>query len=158
MEGMFPLGTGIGRVRAIIGILRQHKGRMSMSELATESEEDIDDLLPLIDACKLLGLTTIKKSALQLTDKGEKLTFSNFSKTMKDSLVSVEPFKSTIMILGDGEVQTKDLFTMLRAKGIVLHEDETVNDQMLKKLLIRWGVRSKLIVYNVENDTWRTHR
>ena len=73
MEGMFPLGTGVSRVRAIIGMLKQRGGSMSMSELAEESEEDIDDLLPLIDACKLLGLATIRKSTLQLTDKGRKL-------------------------------------------------------------------------------------
>ena len=158
MEGMFPLGTGVSRVRAIIGMLKQRGGSMSMSELAEESEEDIDDLLPLIDACKLLGLATIRKSTLQLTDKGRKLTFSNFSKTIKDSLPALEPFKSTILILGDAEVPTKDLFTTLKSRGIVLHEDEAANDQMLKKLLIRWGVRSKLLTYDAENDAWRTHR
>jgi NitT/TauT family transport system ATP-binding protein len=158
MEGMFPLGTGISRVRAIISIVKERGGHAGMSDLAEESEEDIDDLLPLIEACKLLGLVTVNKSELKLTRKGNALAFSNFSKTIREGLASTEPFKSVLLIVGDGKVSTADLLSTLRSKGISLHEDEIVNSQQMKKLLLRWGVRSKLLAYDIENDSWCAKR
>jgi len=154
MEGLFPSGTGISRVRGIVSLIKQHKGRMEMSDLAEESEEDIDDLLPLIEACKLLKFVTVDDSVLKLTEKGSKLTFSNFSKSIKEGLESVEPFKSTVKILDERQITSADLFSRLKSRGIMVHGDEATNDIMLKRLLIRWGVRAKLIEYNSHADTW----
>jgi NitT/TauT family transport system ATP-binding protein len=155
MEGLFPLNTGISRVRGIINLVKQNKGRIEMSELAEESEEDIDDLLPLIEACKMLKFVTVDDSELKLTEKGARLTFSNFSKAIRESLVDVEPFKSTVRILDGKELQTDSLFSTLKSKGIILHGDDVTNDILMKKLLMRWGVRSKLIGYDSENDAWK---
>ena len=155
MEDLFPLGTGIGRVRGIINIIKRNKGRMEMSRLAEESEEHIDDLLPLIEACKLLGFVRIDESEVTLTETGSKLTFSNFSKSIHDGLSYVEPFKSALKVIGGSEVTTQDLFSTLRDRGIILHGDIATNDMLLKKLFIRWGVRGKLMSYDPETDSWR---
>ncbi len=154
MGEIFPEGCGISRVRGIVSILKQHKGRMELSELAEESEEDIDDLLPLIKACRLLGFATVDESEVILTEKGSKLTFSNVSKSIREGLEKVDPFRSTLEILGSGEMNTEDLFNALKSSGVVLHDDPVTNDVILKKLLIRWGVRSKLLNYNQESDLW----
>jgi len=154
MESVFPLGPGISRVRGIVSIIKQNNGRIEISKLAEESEEDIDDLLPLIEACKLLGFAAVDESEVKLTDKGSKLTFSNFSKLINEGLVEVEPFKSTIKIIDNRKVNSQELFKTLRSRGILLHGEEATNDILLKKLLIRWGVRSKLINYDQESDLW----
>ncbi len=154
MDGLFPLGPGISRVRGIVSIIKQNKGRIEISKLAEEAEEDIDDLLPLIEACKLLGFAVVDESEVKLTDKGAKLTFSNFSKLINESLTDVEPFKSTIKIIDSRGINSPELFGTLRSRGIVLHGEDAMNDILLKKLLIRWGVRSKLINYDQESDTW----
>ncbi|MHB1829878.1 MAG: AAA-associated domain-containing protein [Candidatus Micrarchaeaceae archaeon] len=155
MDSLFPLNTGISRVRGIISLVKQSKGRIEMSELAEESEEDIDDLLPLIEACKLLGFVTVDESELRLTEKGAQLTFSNFSRSIKAGLVNVEPFKSTIKILDDKEIPSPELFSKLKSRSIIVHGEEWTNEALLKKLLIRWGVRAGLLRYNPDNDTWR---
>ncbi len=151
---MFPLGTGISRVRGIVNIVKQNNGHIEISKLAEEAEEDIDDLLPLIEAVKLLGFATVHESEIRITEKGSKLTISNFSKFINESLVSVEPFKSTIRIIDDREVGTQELFGTLRSKGIILHGEDATNDMLLKKLLMRWGVRAKLISYDPHTDLW----
>ncbi len=158
MDGVFPTGTGISRVRAIINILKQNKGHIGMTELAEESEEDVDDLLPQIEACKLLGLLVVDDSELRLTDRGEKLTFSNFSKFIRESLASIEPFKSAIKIISENEVQSADLFSGLRSRGIIIHGNDATNDMLLKRLFLRWGVRSKLFAYNSDTDAWSVHK
>ncbi len=50
MNGLFPPGPGISRVRGIVNIIKQNKGKIEISKLAEEAEEDIDDLLPQIEA------------------------------------------------------------------------------------------------------------
>ena len=140
MEDLFPLGTGIGRVRGIINIMKQHKGRIGMSELAEEAEEHVDDLLPLIEACKLLGLVLIDDSELRLTEAGSKVTFSNFSKTIHEKLSKVEPFKSALKIMGDGEVTTKELFETLRDRGIMVRDCS--NFKGLDETFIRVAVKA----------------
>ena len=91
---------------------------------------------------------------MRLTEKGAKLTFSNFSKSIKDGLDDVEPFKSMLKIVNERQITSAELFSKLRSRGIVFHGDEAANDIMLKRLLIRWGVRSKLIAYDPQNDVW----
>lgn len=154
MDDLFPIGTGIGRVRGIINIVKQHKGHIEMSKLAEEAEEHIDDLLPLIEACKLLGFVVIDDSEIKLTKPGLKLSFSNFSKSIHDQLSNVEPFKSALKVIDDGAVSTPELFMTLRNRGIIIHGDDATNDMMLKKLFIRWGVRGKLMSYDPETDSW----
>ncbi len=132
MEGMFPLGPGISRVRGIVSIVKLHNGRMEISKLAEEAEEDIDDLLPLIEACKLLGFAAVDESEVKLTEKGSKLTFSNFSKLISESLADVEPFKSTVRIIDSRKVNSPELFGTLKSRGIVLHGEAMTNDILLK--------------------------
>ncbi len=154
MGDLFPMGTGIGRVRGIVNIMKQHKGHMEMSKLAEEAEEHIDDLLPLIEACKLLGFVVVDESELKLTESGSKLTVSNFSKTIHDRLLDVEPFKSALKIINEGEISSQELFSDLKRRGIMVHGDDTTNSLMLMKLFTRWGVRGKIMSYNPKTDSW----
>jgi NitT/TauT family transport system ATP-binding protein len=155
MEGLFPIGPGMSRVRGIVSIVKQNKkGRIEISKLAEESEEDIDDLLPLIEACKVLGFIEVVESEVKLTKKGAKLTPTNFAKLISEGLEEVEPFKSTVKIIDSKQVTSVELFETLRSRGIRLHGEDAMNNALLKKLLIRWGVRSKLISYDQELDLW----
>lgn len=154
MGNLLPLGTGIGRIRGIVIVLKQHRGSMLLSELAEEVGENIDELFPLIDACKLLGFATIDESKIKLTAFGAKMTINNSYKMIRTGLNKIEPFKTTIRIIGNQEITTEDLFKEIESKGIKLHGEKETNDMMLKKLLLRWGVRSKLLSYDVDKDTW----
>ena len=153
MEGLFPLGTGISRVRGIIGIVKQHKGRIGMSKLAEESEEDVDDLLTLLEASKLLGLIAITRSDVKLTPRGEKLITGATRAIIRESLSKIEPFKSTIKALSGGSKTTPELLEYLRSKDVYPEEGEHSSETLLK-LLLAWGVRSKLLSYDEENETW----
>lgn len=154
MDGVFPQATGISRIRGILNLLKENRGSMEMSELAEESDEQIDDLLPLIEACRMLGFVKVDDSKLRLTAKGAKINISNFSKYIREGLLGVEPFKTASKLLDDKELETSELFPALKRKGIMLHGEDATNDIMLRKLFIRWGVRSKLMSYNAQTDTW----
>lgn len=154
MAALFPPGTGIGRIRGIIDLIKRNGGAIELSELATEAGEQIDDLLPLVEACKLLGFTTVKDSTIKLTKQGSKMTVSNSSKMIRDGLTRVEPFKSTLDILNKNYATSKELVDLLYAKGIFVHGDVETNRQLLKKMLLRFGVRANLISYDPKKDEW----
>jgi NitT/TauT family transport system ATP-binding protein len=158
MGNLFPVEAGISQVRGIVRLIKENDGSMSISKLAEESEEDIDDLLPLIDACEILGFATVENSRIEITDRGKKLVTSGPLRTIRTSLVEIEPFKSVIKALGEGSMSTEELAVLLKSKRIVLHEDHSSNMAALRKVLRNWGVRTKLISYDEEEDRWSIKR
>ena len=157
MHSLFPLVTEISKIRGIVGIIKQNNGTIGLSELADETDEDIDDLLPLVEACKLLGFARISGSAIKLTADGKKLGLGNSQRMIRERLKELEPFKSALDMLSmrDGEGATTDeLFDDLREKGIFIHSEKETNDILMKKMFLRLGVRTKLMSYDAERDIW----
>jgi NitT/TauT family transport system ATP-binding protein len=147
----------MSKIRGIIGIIKQNDGAIGLSELADEVDEDIDDLLPLVEACKLLGFARIDDSTIRLTADGKKLTLGNSSKMIRERLKELEPFRSALEMLKvrDGEgATTEELFSDLREKGIFIHGEKETNDILMKKMFLRLGVRAKLMAYDAEHDVW----
>lgn len=156
MSSLFPYVTELTKIRGILSIIKQSKGAIGLSELADEADEDIDDLLPLVEACNMLGFTKVDGSNIKLTAEGKKFTASNATRMVKERLATVEPFKSAIDVLKKDDLTTHDLLNRLRDKGIMLHGDEETNVILMKKVFLRLGVRTRLLHYDAENDTWST--
>ena len=154
MGDLFPLGTGIGRIRGTLLVLKEHSGEMELSELAAEVDEEIDDLLPIIDACKLLKFITLRGPMVRLTPKGLEMAKGTSQRLIREGLQKIEPFKTALQVIDANEVPTDDLLSSLHGKKIVVHGDRTTNDALIKKMLIRIGVRSKLLRYNPSTDLW----
>ena len=66
----------------------------------------------------------------------------------------MEPFKSALKIINEGEISSQELFSDLKRRGIMVHGDDTTNSLMLMKLFTRWGVRGKIMSYNPKTDSW----
>ncbi len=154
MSTLFPSDVGMSHVRGLVKIIKEHGGSISITDLAEESEEDVDDLLPLIEASKLLGFIKVARSDIKLVPKGEKLFTPGISAraVIRESLSKIEPFKSAIKELSEGSKSTSDLFAALRAKGVFPQDEHS--EETLIKLLLTWGVRSKLLGYDQENESW----
>lgn len=54
----------------LLEILRDDGGTADIADLADDLSLEVDDLLPLVDACLLLGFVTTGGGQLQLTDTG----------------------------------------------------------------------------------------
>ncbi|MEM3839080.1 MAG: AAA-associated domain-containing protein [Candidatus Micrarchaeaceae archaeon] len=155
MGQVFPLVYETSRLRAILGILKQNGGSIELSKLAEETDEQVDDLLPLIEALKVLGFASVDESVVKITAQGKKVTLGNVMGLIKKKLVGIEPFMSAIKILkSEKEMSTEALFERLSSQGMSLHWDKATNEAMLKKMFLRFGVRSKLLYYDSERDIW----
>lgn len=140
-------------VRGIILLIKEWGGSISISELADEAEEEVDDLLPLLNACKLLDFINVDDAIVKLTEKGEKLTKGSPYKVIREGLKEVEPFKSALEGLSKKTKTTSELLKFLKSKGIIIREEAETKDS-LKRILRNWGVGSKLLHYNEDHDTW----
>ena len=154
MSRLFPLDVGMGSLRGILKIIQENDGKMELTDLAEESEIDVDSLLPLIEACEMLGFTKTGDSKIRLTDEGKSLNMRNTSKIMKGKLIGIEPFKSAITLLSEKDMSSDELFGSLNSIGFVFHGEKNRNDEILKKLFMTWGVRTKMLRYDPHGDLW----
>ena len=154
MGDLFPLGAGMGRITGTLIVLKRHSGAMELSELADEVEEEIDDLLPVIEACKLLKFVAIKGPMVKLTPLGTEVTVGNSRRMIREALPKLEPFRTALQVIDSSEITSDELLKDLHSRRIVIHGDRATNDALLKKMLIRLGVRSKLLRYSPSTDTW----
>ena len=152
---LFPLDTGVSQIRGIIEIIKDNKGSIEVSKLAEETNDEIDDLFPLIDTCVLLKLCTVKAGVIKLTKSGVNLATHNTREVFAKALHKVEPFSTAIAAIKKGKMtDTQNLSRALYKKGIMYNSDEMTNTELLKNLLLKWGVRNKLLSYNYDTDMW----
>lgn len=154
MRNIFPASVGMSQVRGVIKLIKENDGAITFSELASESEEDVDDMLPLVDACKMLKLVEVRDSTVKLTERGARLAISSPFRVIREGLNDVEPFKSMLAFLSKKSKTTPEVLRFLASKGFLFHEQDETNVALTKRLLRNWGVRSKLLAYDERNDSW----
>ncbi|MGC8776743.1 MAG: AAA-associated domain-containing protein [Candidatus Micrarchaeia archaeon] len=152
--GQFPIGVGITELRGVLEILKENRGALSLAKLAEESEKEIDVLLPLLDAGELLGLLEIKEGVVKLTEEGKKLKLGNIAATLSRKLKEIEPFSTIIEFLKEKDLTTSEIAEGLKSRDIILNPDDATNIELLRNMLIKWGIRTKLFSYNRDSDLW----
>ena len=158
MAKLFPLDTGTNEIRGIIEIIKNSGGKMEMSSLSRETNYDIDDLFPLLDTCTMLGLCSISKGIVKLTQSGSRLASYNSRELFSKALQRDEPFKSALSLVGRSSLTTAQLASQLSKKGISFHSDVITNKELLKNLLLKWGVQNHLLHYDAETDLWSKYK
>lgn len=152
---LFPLDTGVSQIRGIIAIIKDNRSSLEVSKLAEETNDEIDDLFPLIDTCVLLKMCTVRNGTVKLTKSGSDIASHNAREIFAKALNKVEPFKSAIEIIRKAKrITTQDLARALYRKGILYNSDEITNTELLKNLFLKWGIMNRLFSYDYDSDTW----
>jgi len=157
MQNLFPPGVGITQVRGVIKVVKEHSGTMEISQLAEEIEEEVDSILPILKAAKMLGFVVIKKDDITVTKEADNLNLKEMNQLLEKKLPVIEPFKTVFQALkisSDKSLTTVELANMLQGRGIRVDEPEVTNEDMLKRLLLHWAVRSKILSYDPKSDIW----
>ncbi len=105
----------------------------------------------------MLGLVTISNGSIRITKSGLQMQTNNFQSMLRSYLVKLEPFKTARDALKHREhMGTRELSHYLRHRGVAFMTDEKQNEEMLRYILLKWGVRSGLFGYSIHSDSWRT--
>ncbi|MEM0087217.1 MAG: AAA-associated domain-containing protein [Candidatus Micrarchaeaceae archaeon] len=155
MAQQFPIGPSIGQVRGVLKVLNDRGGRMSIAQLADDINENIDNLLPLLDVCEMLDAIKVDEGIISIRENGRKFDSESFIDNARSRLRGIEPFKSAIAVLRKRELATPELAEELKKKGISFHMDSITNEEILKSLMLGWGVRVGILHYDSEKDTWK---
>lgn len=155
MEIDFPIEANPSRLLSIIEIIKEKGGSEYLSGLAESTKEQIDELLPLIEAINVLGFGSVKDGVVRLSKRGNEVNTKNFNHMVRDVIDKIEPFQSIIKIIGNDDLTTANISNALDKKGIRLHDDDETNQELLRNLMLRWGSAVKLFDYVSENDSWK---
>lgn len=155
---LFPYESGISEMRGVIMLIKNNNREhtMKVSDLLGHSHKRFDELDKIIQSCRMLGLATVENGRIRLTRSGAQLQFSNFRSVLGISLIRLEPFRTAKEALRHREhMSTKELSQYLRHRGVAFMTDEKQNEEILRAVLLRWGVRAGLFGYSVHLDRWR---
>jgi hypothetical protein len=156
MKGLFPLNIKIGQIQGIISILKEYDGQISLQELSDEALQRADDLVNVLEACKLLGFVKIDKGEIKLNKNLENKNSHEINAEMKKKLLKIEPFTQiTKEIRRTGKMTTTELFHSLINKGVIPYRDNMSGIAAFKKDLLIIGLRLGILAYDHENDVWK---
>ncbi len=156
MPNLFPVEAGITQMRGVLKLVKDNGGNMGIAELADEAEEEIDDLFPILDTCKILGLAKVEDGKVKLTENGKQLNLKNMQSIIREPLSNAEPFRTVLAAARiEGSITTERLADVLRENNLAFYSDKLKFMEQLRKLLVKWAVRLRLLVYDQENDSWK---
>ena len=155
MPRLFPSEAKPGQMKAIIRLIKENRGSLSISALSRKVHQNIDELLPMLDACTMLGILKVSDAHVSLTEQGRKLTQANIDSFIAERISGIEPFKSALSILKkEGELTTMELSELLKERGIAMYADAEVNAVLLREELFKWTILFKILKRNQKRDSW----
>ncbi len=158
MQELFPLNVRLSQIRGITRILDEFSGSMEISRLSSETNEEVDDLLPILNASRMLGLLKLNDGNVTLTKVGQTLARTTSIDSIKTKLKQLEPFKTTLSsVRSEKGITTNELIKRLESKGfLAYHGDMGRHD--LVQLLLNFGVRCDLLEYDRGKNAWESKK
>ena len=133
----------------------------NVTKLATKFGNDISILLPALEAAEMLGLLSRQNDEIALTDFCVKFQTSPKPSTfkvqlLKDQLTKIEPFKTTLELLGQkSKVKTTDVANALGRMNVRWDLKRELNESIIHGLLINWGTFADLFSHDGKTEEFR---
>ena len=154
MQELFPTNVRLSQIRGITKILNEFSGPVEISRLSSEANEEVDDLLPVINASRMLGLLKLSDGNVKLTKAGQSLTRTTSITLIKNKLKRIEPFKTTLSIARPGEsITTTELIKQLESRGFLTYRGDIGRHDFVQ-LLLNFAVRCDLLEYDRDKSAW----
>ncbi len=161
-EILFPFEAKFSRVMGIIQLLLNNDGKLSMHRLTRMSGEHVDDLLPQVDAAKMLGFIKVREDDVYLLDFGKKFYEEDKSavEKVRSVLLKSEPFATAYALSKSlGNFTVDQLAEELNSKGIPLYgSDEEEAKKKINDLLLQWAIRFNILDYDGEKKVWLSEK
>lgn len=142
----------VGMMIGLLEVLEDFKGSVDVAKVADELRLELDDLLPAVDAAKLLHLLKVVSGDLILTDEGKLLLSKNVSgrkKLLNKAIANLGEFKGIIDFIRNhhnGKITKSDLISFLEKKMPDVDAEETFS------WIVEWGRYSLVLRYDSESQ------
>jgi len=146
---MMPAHVRTGQIMGLVDVTAELGVLTDLARLADELGDDIDTLLPILDAAEMLGLVDVRKGIVSLTVLGSKFynTYRNKMQLIRQQLSKLEPFK-TAFDLASHSISSAEISKSLSERGIIWHHEPELNEAAIHGLLVHWAIYAGLLKYN----------
>jgi NitT/TauT family transport system ATP-binding protein len=110
----------VGGIAGLLELLHDRGGREDLFRLSEELVMDVEDLLPILEACQLLGFARLKEGDVQLTGQG--VRFADADIQMRKVLFREAALEHVTIL--------KQIDSILRRKS-----DRSINDEFFRDVL-----------------------
>jgi NitT/TauT family transport system ATP-binding protein len=138
-----------GGIDGFLEILVDHGGREDLHRLSHQLMLEADDLLPIVEACKVLGYVTVELGDAEITEVGRKVAAGDIQARkllFRDALLAHVPLlqqmASALQAKADGSLPLEFFHDLLAE-----HFSEEETDRQLRTA-IQWGRYAELFEYD----------
>jgi NitT/TauT family transport system ATP-binding protein len=147
-----------GGVAGLLELLIDRGGEEDMYHVAENLRLEVDDLLPIIDAARLLGFAETREGDIKITPQGRAFAEADIQgrkELFRQAVLSHATFLQTI----DSALHQKSDHSMpLEFFRDILDEHFSEHDvQMQLDTALNWGRYAEIFTYDPESDTLRLH-
>jgi NitT/TauT family transport system ATP-binding protein len=149
------------RLFGFIDILNHMGGKSDVAAISSKEELELDDILPILEAGKMLGLIEVKSGDVSITEKGYSLLVATPSQQkiiLKDAIMNLRPFQKLIDLIKQsksGYITKQDLLQYPSAASNAGDDDYYYDFANNFDWIIGWGRVALLIDYNANNESIR---
>ena len=110
----------VGGIAGLLELLHDRGGREDLFRLSEELIMDVEDLLPILEACQLLGFAWLKQGDVQLSSQGVRFADADIQK--RKELFREAALEHVIIL--------KQIDSILKRKS-----DHSINDEFFRDIL-----------------------
>ena len=136
----------------LLEILRDDGGSADLADLADDISLEVDDLLPFVDACLLLGFVTAHDGQLQLTEMGRRFADADiqtskqlFAQVATERVPLVRTIQNALARADDGALKEAFFLDVLGRQ----YSDDEARAQL--ETAIDWGRYGELYEYAADS-------
>lgn len=145
--------ASVGSITGLVELVNDLEGKADIYKLGEELLMDVEDLLPIVEACEILGFAEVKEGDLILTEAGKKFAEADVlerKEIFKELAIEKVPFlKQITKVLqskSNHKVPKTFFLDLLRA-----HLSPQEAERQLD-VLIDWGRYAELFEYDDDKD------
>jgi NitT/TauT family transport system ATP-binding protein len=145
--------ASVGSITGLVELVNDLEGKADIYKLGEELLMDVEDLLPIVEACELLGFAEVKEGDLILTEAGKKFAEADVlerKEIFKTLAIEKVPFLKQIVKV----LQSKSNHKVPRAFFLDLLRKNLTPKEAERQLdtLIDWGRYAELFEYDDDKD------
>lgn len=141
----------------MLRILFHNNGKMSIAEMSRVTNNEVDTLLPQVNAAETLKLVRVVEDEVIITKLGKEMNENKEAaiKEVSERLKKFEPFHTAYMLSKErGKFTTQELEEELEKRKIAFHADGETNKNILNTLLFQWAVYFSIVDYYGLGGVW----
>jgi NitT/TauT family transport system ATP-binding protein len=157
-EDMIIPKTHYGVLQGFLEILDDLGSKSDVASIALKQGLELDDLLPIIEAGKMLGLIHVQSGDVLLSEKGHLFIAASprvKKKMLRDMVLNIDAFRKFLehmQHLGKQSISKHDLLEFVSKENNNAFANDSQDNINDFNWLIEWGRQGLILKYDANNE------